>query len=153
MKHGLYKDANGKKSRLYHIWEDMKSRCNNPNNRRYKDYGGRGIKVCHDWQVDFRLFSNWAINNGYADNLTIDRINVEGDYEPGNCRWSTKKLQSNNRRDNRYITFKGTTRTLTQWAEIKGFKPHVLKNRLNRGWSVNRALTTPLMERRKCSAS
>jgi hypothetical protein len=143
LKHGLYQDPlTGKKSRLYHIWEDMKSRCNNVKNQRYKDYGGRGITVCDLWANDFKAFYDWAMANGYSDELTIDRENVNGIYEPGNCRWATQKEQSNNRTTNKMIEYNGETKTLMQWADDLGFEYHVLKNRLNRNWTVEKAFST-----------
>ncbi|MGX5476015.1 AP2 domain-containing protein [Bacillus toyonensis] len=86
-----------KGTRLYKIWEDMKRRCNNSNASSYRHYGGRGIKVCEEWN-EFIPFYNWAKESGYKDTLTIDRINVNGNYEPSNCRWATKKQQSRNQR-------------------------------------------------------
>lgn len=91
----------GKGTRLYNIWRGMKQRCFNPNNRQYNDYGGRGITVCDEWKNDFPAFRDWALTHGYRDDLSIDRINNDSSYEPGNCRWTTAKVQSNNRRPRR----------------------------------------------------
>lgn len=100
MKHGQA-SSRGKRTRLYRIWLNMKTRCNNPKNPSYKDYGGRGIKLCREWQ-DYSSFSNWAMNNGYSDFLTIDRINNDEGYEPSNCRWATCKEQRDNQRTNNH---------------------------------------------------
>ena len=94
-KHGL------KNTRLYNIWVNMKQRCYNSNNPKYPIYGGRGIKICDDWKNYFFSFYNWAISNGYKENLTIDRMNVNGNYEPNNCRWITNQEQQKNRRNSK----------------------------------------------------
>lgn len=94
----------------------MKSRCYNKNNPSYKNYGARGITVCIEWLNNFEMFYNWAINNGYDDNLTIDRIDNNKGYEPYNCRWITHIEQQYNRTNNFNITYKGITKTITQWA-------------------------------------
>lgn len=127
-------------TRLYHIWVNIKSRCNNPNNDSFAIYGGRGIKICDEWQ-DFSNFMAWALSNGYTDTLTIERIDVNGNYEPLNCKWTTMKEQGNNRRNNHFITYKGITRTIAQWSEIVGIKRNTLYARINRDkWSIGRAL-------------
>lgn len=105
-------------TRLYTIWQGMKSRCNNKHDARYHRYGGRGITICDEWAKDFSAFYDWAINNGYSDNLTIDRIDNDGNYEPINCQWSTAKDQCNNRETNINITIGNSTRTLQEWCDI-----------------------------------
>ena len=86
-------------SRIYRIWGAMKTRCSNTNRKCYPNYGGRGIKVCKEWADNFKAFNLWALANGYADNLSIDRVNNAGNYEPTNCRWATVSEQNSNRRD------------------------------------------------------
>lgn len=132
-------------SRLYGIYNNMKQRCCDKNNRSYKRYGGRGITVCDEWLSNnngFINFYNWAMENGYQDNLSIDRINNDGNYEPSNCRWVTMLEQANNRRDNRYITYNGETKNIAQWSEQLGVNHMTLRGRLARGWSVEKTLTT-----------
>lgn len=113
------------------MWRGIKLRCYNKNSKRYKDYGGRGVAVCDKWKNDFMNFYDWAINNGYSDNLTIDRINNEGNYEPNNCRWVTIKQQSRNRRSNRNITINGETHCLSEWCEILGLNYKKVSARIN----------------------
>lgn len=95
--HGLSR-TDGKVNRLYSIWLDMKKRCNNKKNKEFKNYGARGIKVCEEWIDDYPAFHEWAIQNGYNENLTLDRIDVDGDYSPDNCKWSTLAEQAKNKR-------------------------------------------------------
>ena len=118
-------------TRIYHIWGAMKRRCNNPKSQSYKDYGGRGIKVCNEWQK-FKPFYEWAMENGYTDELTIDRIDVNGNYEPSNCRWATPLEQGSNKRNNRNITYNGITKTLAQWSRETGLSQVVILDRLKR---------------------
>lgn len=122
----------------------MKARCTNPNASEYAAYGGRGIVVCEEWAKSFESFMEWSMNNGYSEELTIDRIDPDGNYEPSNCRWIDLKAQENNRTNNRLITFNGETKTLMQWAETLGVYSGTLFYRLKAGWTVERALTTPV---------
>lgn len=132
---GCYKQVcsrthNETKTRLHHIWAGMKARCYNNKIPKYKDYGGRGITVCDEWRSDYIAFKEWAINNGYKESLTIDRINVDGNYEPSNCRWATAKQQANNKRNCNYITYENKTMTIKEWAEIIGVKSSALWKRI-----------------------
>lgn len=138
--HGL------KDTRLYHIWFGMKARCYNANSENYKHYGGRGIKICDEWKNDFMKFYNWAIRNGYDDELSIDRINVDGNYEPTNCRWATASEQAKNRRKNMLmnLTYKNKTMTIKEWSEHLGLREATIRKRLYSGWSIERTLETPL---------
>ena len=106
----------GSKERLYTIWNDMKRRCTDKNRKNYCDYGGRGISVCPEW-FDFMTFKTWALNNGYNDTLSIDRINNDGNYEPDNCRWVDRYAQANNRRSNIRIIHNNEEKTLAEWAK------------------------------------
>lgn len=129
-------------TRIYTIWKSMRQRCYNPNTNRYHLYGARGITVCEEWNKSFKAFYEWAMANGYADDLTIDRIDVNGNYEPSNCRWATYKEQANNTSKSTHITYNGETHTIAEWADIIGVKMQTLWARLNiYGWSVEDALT------------
>lgn len=128
-------------TRLYRIYKTIKTRCYNSNSKSYNDYGGRGVKVCNEWLNDFNTFYDWAMSNGYNDNLTIDRIDVNGDYEPSNCRWATPKQQANNTRRNNYITYKNKTYTITQWGEILNIGQSVLSHRFMSNWDIEELLT------------
>ena len=119
-------------TRLYCIYYNMKQRCYNSKTKWFKNYGGRGITICQEWLDDFMNFYNWAIDNGYKDNLTIDRIDVNGNYCPENCRWVDKITQANNTRNNRYETYNGETHTIAEWAIILGINSSTLRNRLTR---------------------
>ena len=130
------------RERLYRIWQHMKDRCYNHNCDSYHNYGGRGITVCDEWRNNYQNFQEWALRNGYTDDLTIDRSNVNGNYEPSNCRWLTQQEQSFNKRTNRTLTYKNKTQTLTEWATELNINSNTLLYRLRRGWTVERALST-----------
>jgi hypothetical protein len=105
-------------------------------------YGGRGIAMCDEWRNNFTAFKEWAIASGYADDLTIDRIDSCGDYCPTNCRWATRKEQQNNTSYCRMLEYNGETHSIMEWSEILGITHTALYNRMRRGWSIERALTT-----------
>lgn len=141
-KHGL------SNQRLHVIWGNMKQRCLNPNNTKYDNYGGRGIKICDDW-MNFLSFYEWSTTHGYRDDLTLDRIDVNGNYCPENCRWVTPEVQSLNRTDNHYLTFEGRTMTIKEWADEIGLSFRTLEARINRlKWPIEKALTEPLHSRK-----
>lgn len=143
-------DVNGRRThgksrtRLYSIWKGMRRRCNKETDRSFKGYGGRGITVCKEWDK-FEAFQKWSIENGYNDNLSIDRIDTNGNYEPSNCKWSTAKEQNNNKRNNRILEYNGEAHNVTEWAAILGMSAHTIFSRLDlMGWSVEKALSTPM---------
>ena len=117
--------------RIYSIYDGMKKRCYNKKKDNYHEYGGRGITICDEWLNDFMNFYNWAINNGYQDDLTIDRIDVNGNYESGNCRWATWEEQFNNKRDTVYITLDGETKNILEWSKVSGLSRSVLWQRFH----------------------
>lgn len=135
LKHGM------RGTRLYNIWRSMRQRCYNPKTINYHNYGGRGITVCEEWRNDFMNFYQWAMSTGYSDGLTIDRKDTDGNYEPSNCKWATYKQQSNNKRNSKYIEFRGESRTISEWADIVGISYKVIWSRIKSGWSVEDALT------------
>lgn len=135
-------------SRLYKIWRGMKNRCYNPKVRSYADYGSKGIIICQEWNDSFEAFYNWAMSSGYDEDApfmecTIDRIDVNGNYEPSNCRWVDKKIQANNKSNNFYITFNNQRKTACEWSDIYGVPSKTIKRRIKDGWNVETALTLP----------
>ena len=129
-------------SRLYQIWNSMKQRCSNPNAISYKYYGAKGITVCDEWKTSFQAFYEWAMANGYAENLSIDRIDANDNYCPKNCRWATNEEQQNHTSYTRLYTYKGETLSVMQWAKKTGISANMLYKRLMRGWDIERALNT-----------
>lgn len=136
----------GKGTRLYRIWKSMRERCNTKTASNYPRYGGIGVSICKEWD-DFLVFKKWALENGYNDNLTIDRINVYGNYEPSNCRWATNYEQSINKRNTIRYAYNGENLTLSEWSERIGIAMTTLWARLKRGWSIEKTLSTPLLSR------
>ena len=130
------------KKRINIIWQNMKQRCYNPKKPDFKYYGGKGVIVCEDWVHNSKAFYDWAIANGYAENLTLDRINRNGNYEPSNCRWVDMSVQANNKKNNHFITYKGKTQTIAQWSRETGLSISLIGRRINRlKWLPERALT------------
>lgn len=132
-------------TRLYHIWCTMKARCLRKTSQKYPQYGGRGIKLYEPWNR-FEPFYEWAHNNGYSEDLTIDRIDNNGDYEPDNCRWATPKEQANNTRKNKKYFYNSKAMTLSEISEATGMSYKLLYGRLNRGWALEKAINTPLQK-------
>ena len=134
-------------SKIYSCWCEMKKRCYNKNNKRYNNYGGRGIKVCSEWKDSFESFYRWAMENGYEDSLSIDRIDVNGDYCPSNCRWATSVEQTRNTTRNHYVTAFGETKTIVEWSETFGISQGVIKDRLNKlHWSPEEAVSHKVLK-------
>jgi hypothetical protein len=132
---------NQRHSHLYEVWKTMKQRCSNPNHISYKNYGGRGIKVCNEWQQDFTSFYEWSNSNGYKQGLTIDRIDNNGNYCPENCRWVDRIIQANNTRGNKYITINNQTDTLSNWLRHYNLTYDKYYKRIKKGFTEQQALT------------
>lgn len=152
----LYSTTHGlrRKTKLYQVWVNMKSRCYNVNHNSYKTYGARGIKVCDEWRNDFQAFYDWAMANGYDETAikweyTVDRIDVNGNYAPSNCRWITIQEQQNNKRSNRLVTYKGETLNITQMAKKYNMTDGCLYRRLKKGMTIKEAIETPVRKRLK----
>lgn len=127
-------------TRIYNIWMGMRSRCNYSKNNRYDQYGARGIRVCFEWEHDFKAFYSWAISHGYTDELSIDRIDVNGNYCPENCRWETTQAQSENRTDNVLYSLSGEEQPISYWCREYGKKQPAVRWRLSHGWTIEEAL-------------
>ncbi len=120
----------------------MIQRCFNSNNKYFSYYGGRGISVCDEWRSDFMAFYQWSVENGFKEGLTIDRINNNGNYEPLNCRFVTRKIQQNNRRNNIILTIDNVSKTATQWAELLGINPNTVFYRFKKyGWTAKESIS------------
>lgn len=139
-KHGLFVnhagDPNEARTRLYSVWVNLRQRCENPANPRYARYGGRGIAVCRQW-ADFARFRDWALANGYRDDLTLDRIDNDGPYEPENCRWATYAVQRRNRPDAYQVPVGGRVLTLAEASQELGVSKTRLRNHIRRYGAVN----------------
>jgi hypothetical protein len=121
----------------------MKARCYYEKHIGFANYGGKGVKVCDEWRNSYVAFRDWALANGYAENLSIDRKDSSGNYCPENCRWATGRQQANNRSRNRYIAIDGVTNTVTEWGRIYDINPQAIWARLNRGWDEKEAVVIP----------
>jgi len=137
-----------KKHPLYSVWGGIKQRCYNKNSPAYPYYGGRGIKVCREWKIDFMSFCNWALINGWEHGLTVDRFpNNDGNYEPSNCRIATVTQQNRNKSGVKFIKYNNETKCLSEWAIYLNMKSVSLNSRLKSGWPIEKAFTTPIRER------
>ena len=146
---GFHKSHNQTDSRLYVIWCNMKRRCYSKKCYEYHAYGGKGVRVCAQWIHDFLAFYQWAISNGYNDSLTLDRIDVNGNYSPTNCRWVTAAQQALNRTDNHLITAFGRTQTIKEWSNESGIKYDTIERRINAyQWDAERAVSQPPRKRK-----
>jgi hypothetical protein len=133
----------GSQSPEYRIWAGIKTRCLNRNDKGFANYGGRGISICARWRVSFAAFLV-DVGNRPFPGAQIERVDNDGDYEPGNVRWDTARAQANNRRSNRLLSWNGKTMTVAQWADLLSIGSTTLLMRLKRGWDVARVLGTPV---------
>ena len=133
---------NMSKTRLYGIYKNMLSRCYREKDIHYSAYGARGITICEEWLNDRSKFFEWALSNGYSDNLTIERIDNDKGYYPDNCAWVTKEMQYKNKRQNIMITYEGKTLCAEDWSKVTGIPSMTIRWRYKHGWSAERTLTT-----------
>lgn len=131
------------KTRIYRIWKGMRKRCQNPNDYGYYKYGGRGIEVCPEWNENFLAFYYWAIEHGYNDTSSIDRIDNDKGYSPDNCRWSDASTQANNRRSNHLVSIGGEIHSIAEWSKIVGISQVTIYRRMRQGMSEEEAITKP----------
>jgi hypothetical protein len=127
---------------LYKAWDAIVQRCENQKSQAYADYGGRGIAICPEWRSSFSAFSAWAFISGYRPDLTIDRIDNDGDYTPKNCRWATVKQQARNRRSNRVVEWRCRRISVAELSDLTGIRADTIRYRLRHGWPLERAATT-----------
>lgn len=151
MRHGHTRGSYRDHTPEYKIWEAMKRRCANPRDTSFANYGGRGITVCARWLYDFPAFLA-DMGSRPTPKHQIDRIDTNGHYEPGNCRWVTAREQMRNVRYNQRVTWRGETRCIAEWAEVTGLCDKLLYSRISRGWDPERALTTPSRVTRRRAA-
>ncbi|WP_445486433.1 hypothetical protein [Niallia sp. 03133] len=130
---GLYKHGLSK-TRIHALWRKVRDRCNNPNASNYQNYGGRAISICDEWNGDFLCFYSWAMSHGYQEGLSLERIDVNGNYEPANCKWIEPREQSRNKRDTIYADINGVTKPLIEWSEIYEVPYKTIMTRWYRGW-------------------
>jgi len=143
----LYESHGLRHHRIYSIYVNMKTRCYNPKVKKYERYGGRGIKICEEWLDSFKAFYDWSMNNGYSSDLTIDRIDNDGNYEPGNCRWITSYKQASNKSTTNLLTLNGKTQCVKAWTEERKLGKETIRERLKRGWTVENAILTTVKGR------
>ena len=137
IKHGL-----SHKERLYETWKNMRRRCSDPKNKRWEHYGGKGISICPEWN-DYLIFREWALTNGYSEDLTIDRIDNNGNYCPENCRWVDAKVQANNSTRNHIIEIDGQKMTMAELADHLGMSYSAVQHRIDRDWDMERIISQP----------
>lgn len=131
-------------SPIYRLWININSRCYNKKDNNYHNYGGRGISVCREWRDNRASFFKWAIENGYIEGLQIDRIKNNKGYYPKNCRFVTNKVNSRNKRTNKYLNYNGKEKCMTEWAEIYGINIGTFGSRIRSGWGVKETIETPV---------
>ena len=136
-------------TRVYRIYAKIKRRCFAEDDPSYPRYGGRGITMCDEWRESFESFANWSYANGYRDDLSIDRIDNNGNYTPDNCRWADSYSQANNKRNNRFISYQGKTQTLANWCKEKNMSYNVVWFRLSQGWTFEDAISKKVTRKGK----